>query len=55
MVGKPTVTIPFCMLFRTVIPDTVEMMVKVCQRDNVGYVIASVASPRSSVSWTEEA
>ena len=36
MVGRPTVTMPFCMELRTVMPVTVEMMVNVLQRERVG-------------------
>jgi len=49
MVGRPTVTMPFCMELRTVMPVTVEIIVKVFHRERVGYVTISVR-PLSSES-----
>ena len=42
IVGNPTVTIPFCILFNTVIPVTVEIIINVFHFDKVGYVTVSV-------------
>lgn len=42
IVGNPTVTIPFCILFNTVIPVTVDIIVNVFHFDKVGYVTVSV-------------
>ena len=49
MVGRPTVTIPFCILFNTVIPDTVEIIVNVFHLDRTGYIIPSVKPSSSPV------
>jgi hypothetical protein len=54
MVGSPTVTIPFCILFNTVIPVTVEIIVKVLHLDKVGYVTVSVNTCPSSSSLTTD-
>jgi ABC-type methionine transport system permease subunit len=42
MVGRPTVTIPFCILLRIVIPVTVVIIVSDFHRERGGYVTASV-------------
>jgi hypothetical protein len=47
IVGRPTVTIPVCILFSTVIPVTVEMMVKVFHFESTGYVISPVRGTSS--------
>ena len=48
IVGNPTVTIPFCILFNTVIPVTVEIIVNVFHLDRAGYVTVSVNTCPSS-------
>ena len=53
MVGSPTVTIPFCILFNTVIPVTVEIIVNVLHLDKVGYVTVSVNTCPSSSLTTD--
>jgi hypothetical protein len=50
IVGRPTVTIPFCILLSTVIPVTVEMMVKVFHFESTGYVISPVRGISSEAS-----
>ena len=48
MVGRPTVTIPFCILLRIVMPVTVVIMVNDFHREMGGYAIASVVRLCSS-------
>lgn len=48
MVGRPTVTIPFCILLRIVMPVTVVIIVNDFHRERGGYIIASVVRLCSS-------